>query len=527
MNIFSLYRRLTEKQMAAGCLAAILVATVIAYSPVLHAGFISIDDGMLVSHNALVAGLSLKSLPGLFTSFYGRLYHPLVLLSYGLEYRMFGLEPGAYHAVNLMLHLANVLLVYLFFALLTDNAGSALLVAALFALHPQHVESVAWISERKDVLYAFFFLASLAFYIRYIRRGAGRDYCLSFAAFLLSLLSKPMAITLPLVLPLCDYYLGIRFERKRLVEKTPFVVLFIIFAVITHRGFYSGDYRNLPALYPLYKNFLAAGFGFLFYLGKIIFPRRLSFGYPFLDWVTASGPFILIGASVFAVLTVLAALGFARRDRALFFGFFFFLVTLSPALQLLLSGMRFVADKYSYVPALGIFFLVARALPRLPVVKYRVALGFLLLLVVTGFGFASYGRCRVWKNSVSLFTDILEKYPDYSIYRNDRGIEYLNAGQYAEAAADFQYILRHDAGFWWARLNLGVLYMSAGNYQRAITCFDEVLLMSPANAQGYARRAEAYLALGDYRRAARDTARSGQLDAKPGEGLATITGVRN
>ena len=198
-----------EKLLISICL--ILVITYIAFYPSLENDFVNWDDGAMVKENKKIQTLSLQN----FASFHKTsLYHPLVDLSYAIEYHFFKLTPLAYHTTNLILHMLNCLLVFWVIYLLSDKIFVSLSVALFFGIHPLHVESVAWITERKDVLYALFFLGGLISYIYYLKKGDKKDYYISLSLFILSLLSKSMAITFPLVLVLCDYILNKKFEKE-------------------------------------------------------------------------------------------------------------------------------------------------------------------------------------------------------------------------------------------------------------------------------------------------------------------------
>ena len=204
-------------------LCLILAIPAISFFPSLKNDFLNWDDPQYVTENKMITELSWRNIETIFDSIYMGHYHPLTLLSYALEYRFFKLNPFAYHLTNLILHLINGLLVFWLIWMLKGGVLTSLVVSLLFGIHPLHVESVAWISERKDLLCSFFFLGSLVVYLTYLKTRRRRFYFLSLFLFLLSLLSKSMAVTLPLVLVLCDYLLDRKFDRKCLIEKIPFL----------------------------------------------------------------------------------------------------------------------------------------------------------------------------------------------------------------------------------------------------------------------------------------------------------------
>ena len=258
----------------------ILIISLPAFLPCLKNGFVW-DDRQYLIENSAVQALSFKNVTRIFTSFTEGNYHPVTFLSYLLEFHFFKLNPAGYHLINLILHLFNSLLVFWLFMLLTRSSAVSFITSILFAIHPLHVESVAWVSGRKDVLYAFFFITAIISYLYYLKKRKGNAfYLLSLFLFILSVLSKSMAVSLPLVLFLIDYLSGRKFDKTALLDKVPFFVLSIVFAVIGFVSQYTGGaVRQEPLV--LYDSILNACYAVVFYLNKALAPVKLACFYPY------------------------------------------------------------------------------------------------------------------------------------------------------------------------------------------------------------------------------------------------------
>ena len=239
---------------------------IVVFTPCLKNGFTNWDDDILVKNNPGIKILSGGNIVKIFTSFHFAHYHPLVLLSYSLEYGLFGLNPGVYHATNVLLHIINALLVFWLFYLLSSRVSVSLVTALFFAVHPLRVESVAWIAERKDVLYALFFLGGLIAHFYYTKRNSKKYYFLCLFLFLLSLLSKAMAVSFPFVLLVIDYGAGRKITGRTLLEKAPFFALAVIFGIIAILAHYPTEELRHQKMYAFSDNVFMATYGVVFYL---------------------------------------------------------------------------------------------------------------------------------------------------------------------------------------------------------------------------------------------------------------------
>ncbi|MFC2149355.1 tetratricopeptide repeat protein [Candidatus Auribacterota bacterium] len=503
-------------------LALIIIAVTVAFLPVLSCDFVNYDDGNMVTENVKIKELSLDSVKEYFTSFHRYLYHPLVLLSYSLEYRFFGLDPLPYHATNLLFHILNCLLVFLLFLVLTNRCMIGLIVALFFGLHPLHVESVAWIAERKDVLYAFFFLGSLVAYAGYAKKEKTGLYVLSVILFLFSLLSKPMAVTLPFVLLLFDYLLRKRFDRKTITDKLPFFILAALFVAVTLIGHFPAEsVKKFPSFPILYRPFIAA-YGIVFYLAKTFSPVDLSVAYAYPESLKAVIP-LLFKLSLLVVFILLGLVLYsARYTRKIIFGAFFFLITIGPVLQLMPVGRDGTpADRFTYIPLIGIFYLFAEEIYWIynrPWKYQRMAKKLILCILAAVFlvcGVLTWQRCRVWNNSLALWNNVIKQDKNISLAFNNRAIAYFEEKDYPNAILDYTEALRLEPGLIEARNNRGVAHNAVGEYDKAIEDLSRVLEKAPI-PDTYMNRAMAYRNKGDLTKAREDEENARKLRTNQG-----------
>ncbi|MDD4004015.1 MAG: hypothetical protein PHW69_02290 [Elusimicrobiaceae bacterium] len=424
-------------------IAAVVFLSAMAMWPSAGGAFV-LDDPAYIASNPLIRDLSPKGVRKIFASTHYGLYKPVTMLSFALDYRNAGLRPRVYHITNIVLHSANAALVLLLVLLLTGDSRVAFLCALLFGVHPLHVESVAWISERKDMLYSLFFLLSSLFYIKYVTEGSAAGHILSLVCFGLSLMAKPMGLTLPAVLFVYDYLLGRRFAWRLALEKVFYILLAGLFGLWTYALLHSAN--QLAKGFSLPDRVLFVFYGLKFYVWKLICPVTLSAMYPFPDKPGGILP-LEYWLSPVTVLGCIALLFlFFRRSRAVMAGLAFYMITVAPVLQFVPVGPVITADRYSYIPALGLFLPLSvyavRLLAKLREKNIRLAAGVtvcMALCVITLF-FAARARCAAWKNNMTLFSDAVEKYPSFATLR--RFALELHHKQSADALAVFNMALK-------------------------------------------------------------------------------------
>jgi tetratricopeptide (TPR) repeat protein len=481
-------------------IAAIVFCTAIVFSPIQNNSFTNFDDNTLVTENPYIRDFSWKNLHACFTKSFVDHYHPLVMVSFAIEYRFFGLKPQPFYRDNLVLHLCNCILVFLFFYSFTGGATIALFCSLFFGIHPMHVESVAWISERKDVLYTFFFLAALITYVRYAKAGRQKiHYLTSLILFVFSLLCKTMAVTLPAILLLIDYSINRELNRKILMEKIPYFALSVLFICVIILVQFGADSVGRSRVFDILPNFLTACHGIVFYIGKLLCPHNLSALYvakPNAE-IVKSVAYWLDAAAVCGAIAVI----FTRfkRDRPIIFGVLFFLISISPVLQLVPSGLAFAADRYTYVPYLGLFFIVADRglfLSRSLAARYRILIALPILLIAGLFGIISHERCSVWKNSISLWENVLARNPSSAIVHNNLGMAYFDQGRIPEALPFFQQAVRLSPVFARAYNNIGICTSALGKHAESLAFYEKAIALMPNFATAYYNRGLAQRRLG-------------------------------
>ena len=499
-------------------LIAVLAVTCIIYIPSLFNGFIvNWDDGGYIHEHALVHELSWDNFLTIFnpTTFYKGNYHPLTTFFYAIEYSIVGLNPFLYHLNNLIFHLLNCYLVFIFIRRLSKRIELAAFVALFFGIHPMHVESVAWISERKDVLYTFFFLISCLYYMSYLEKEEKktRNYVLAVLMFFLSLLSKSAAVALPGALLLIDYFQKRKWSWKLLADKIPFVLLSMTFGIIAvFSQAEKGAIQDLGPLYSPFERVFLVCSNIVMYLYKMFVPLDLAAMYPYPPRVDGHIPYFFYISGLLVTMLILVLIFSRRYGRQYIFGFLFFIVTIALVLQALPVGGAIMAERYTYVPYIGIFFtlgwLYTDAWKSVKPVWIRMR-PFLHVIVI---GFAvfcsvlTWQRIADWKNGEILFTKLIKVYPNLPFGYNNRGYLYYRWFKNNEKAeADFNKAISIDPAYYQALGNRGVLYYNTQRYEEAIRDFSGALKYKPDDDGSLIGRANTYstiskfdLALPDY-----------------------------
>jgi len=456
-------------------------------------GFITLDDGEYVYRNVHVRnGLSPSGVRWAFTAFHSANWHPVTWLSHMTDVSLFGLAPGWHHRVNVLVHLANTVLLFLVLWRMTGGLWQSAFAAALFAVHPLHVESVAWISERKDVLSTLFWILTMGAYLRYVRKPGVWRYLLVAALFALGLMSKPMLVTLPLVLLLLDGWPLGRLSRevaaRRVLEKVPLLALSGASCVVTVLAQGSGK-----AVAPLKAASWAfrlsnAVVSYATYLWQAVWPASLSVFYPHPASVQAGVPAWRVGAAAL-LLGAVSFVAFRERHRRpyLAVGWLWYLGTLVPVIGLVQVGGASHADRYTYVPLIGIFLAAAwgsaELLSRHP--WRRVALGAAGGAAVLGLAAASYHQAGYWRDSVTLFSRAIAVTEKNWMAWTNLGVALEETGRSEDAVARYREALRIDPEFAQAWYDLGVSTARLGRDREAIGYYREALRRAPDLAEAW------------------------------------------
>lgn len=481
---------------------AVCAVTAATFFPMLSNGFTNWDDQFYITDNPMLLGPDWATI---FTTPLMANYHPLTVASLALNHMVSGLSPFSYHLVNWTLHIVNTGLVFfLAYRLSNGQRWVGAITALLFGIHPMHVESVAWASERKDVLFAFFFLLSLLSYLRYLQQPDGKKYMASLVLFALSLLSKPASVPLPVVLLLIDWYQGRSLSDKKVwLEKIPFFVLAVIFGWMALNNQHAVKAIAATEMYPFWQKLVFSFYGFGAYLLRMIWPFPLSALHPF----PASGvvPAAYFPSIIFGV-AVLAALWFFRKKRYVLFGAAFFLVNIALVLQLLTFGHSIISERYTYVPYIGLGFAVAMAWAESGW-QESVKKGLLgvILLACLGFAAVSFRQVQVWKNGYTLWSNVIKTYPDNYLARSNRG-QFLSAkqGKYDEALADYAIALQSMPNDSFSLINRATIYLNQQNYPAALADGDSLVKYHAGIAKGHFLRGFAADQLGNAEQALED-----------------------
>jgi protein O-mannosyl-transferase len=389
----------------------VLAFTAICHSVGIFNGFVNWDDELYLIQNEAIRTLDLESIKKMFalTSVYGGNYHPLVALSNAIEYSIAGLDPQLYHIVNLVLHLLNTFLVFIFIKKLTrGNDIVAALVSVLFGVHPMHVESVAWLSERKDVLYSLFYLLAMNSYMKFKEGRGSLQIILSLIFFVLSLLSKSMAVTLPVVLVAIDYFYDESFSLKKQLNKVPFFALSLLFGILTIQTQSAQNYVGAYN-YNFLEKVLISTYALMYYVVKMILPIQLSTLVPFPR--TGIPVLYYLGPVFVAVLAFLSFKIKGEAGKLLRFGLWFYVGSIFVVLQFVSVGAAVVCERYTYMPYIGLFFIAAMFLHRYLINNPSKTKMFnmLTLAIVAVLGIATFLRTQVWKDGVTLWRDTTQK----------------------------------------------------------------------------------------------------------------------
>jgi tetratricopeptide (TPR) repeat protein len=522
----------------------LIVSSFAAFGGISGNGFVNLDDDeYITSNNYIKANLNPESIQWAFTAVVCSNWHPLTLLSHMLDWQLFGANAFGHHLVSLLLHIGAVIFLFLFLNRTTKNPWPSAFAAAFFALHPLRVESVAWAAERKDVLSMFFGLASLYTYALYSENNNSPRYLLCLTLFALSLMAKPMLVTLPFVLLLIDYWpLGrwtkassptdipisvnknaykknnqrrkagypkdekismLPARRLLLWEKAPFIFLTFISSGVTFWAQNKFGAVTSMEQMPFFTRIANAIISYVSYLGKTFRPVDLAVFYPyphsFLLWQVSASLVVLTGITIAVIYTM-------KKLPFLFVGWFWYTGTLIPVIGLVQVGLQARADRYTYLPSIGVAlgiawgipFLIKRENMRKKILFPAGTIVLAILAVLT------WKQCGYWKNNIELFNHALQVTKDNALAHNNRGSAYAELGQYRLAIQDFNEAISLNRNYIKAYNNRGIIYGGLGRYQPAIEDFNKAISLKEDYADAYYNRGTIYGGLGQYQLAIED-----------------------
>ncbi|MBI4646257.1 MAG: tetratricopeptide repeat protein [Bacteroidia bacterium] len=488
----------------------ILVATIITYASSLNNDFVNYDDKNLITTNQDVQSLRWQNVAKFFINQYYGHFHPLTMLSYAIDYQIGGLNPRIYHTTSFILHLLNVILVFLLFLKLTNRTDVTTIISFLFALHPIQTESVSWLGARSNLLVTFFFMASLLVYVMYVQSNYRIRYLIiALFLFIFALLSKSLAVTIPLVLLLFDFYVSRKFSIRLVLEKIPFLLLSLL------GGFLAmASAKAIGSMYPSMTYFsleklLMVTFSIFFYISIFFLPlnqsavhyepRNLEGHLPIVYYVA---PFVLVAITVFVFIS-------KKFRKDLIFGLLFYIITIALVIRIIPIGSTIVCERYAYIPELGIAFIVAKFFERMSDIETasrRITgpiLLFIMLAVFIGFSILTFNRSKVWANGIVLFSDVIDKDPDRGFGYYARANVKVDENKFDEALRDYDKSIEVEPSY--------IAYYSRGNvklkwkkYKDALDDYNKGIELKPTYMDLYNARGSVLSYLGEHDKAIAD-----------------------
>jgi hypothetical protein len=493
-------------------LLLLVIVTSIAFSPSLSNQFTNWDDPTYVYENPMVMSEQTQW-KQLFTEPVSLNYHPITMLTLAWNYQRAEkadgkIDPYLFHLWNVVIHVFSVVLMFLFvFRLSRSNWFVSFFCAAIFALHPMHVESVSWISERKDVLYVLFFLLACFTYLRFKEKESYVWLALTLLFFILSVLSKAVAVVLPVVLLLIDYYTARKIHLKQLLFKMPFFILSFYY------GWKAYSIQSTEAIasstsISLFQQFVFGSWGALMYIFKFFIPIKLSAFYPYPELVTSGNipTEYYLGFIIWPLTAGAIYIGY-RFYQPLLFGILFYFITIGLVLQFISVGSAIMADRYSYLPYLGLAYPIAhflydlykkKATLKIPV--YATTAAFFIFISIS-----TYARTQVWKDNISLWSDVINKYPTVEVAYKNRGNYYgKELGKVDEAYKDYMVLKRMNSKDTKVYSNMGNVYGMRQQPDSAIWCYNKAIALDPNNEEAYINRGITYSMMKQFANAIND-----------------------
>jgi tetratricopeptide (TPR) repeat protein len=510
------------------------------YWKVTSYGFISYDDTSYVTENPdIQKGLSFKTAAWAFTTLSNANWHPLTWLSHMLDYDLYGLSPSGHHLTNLLLHAANTILIVILLYYATGQYRQGLFVAALFALHPLHIQSVAWVAERKDLLCAFFWIITLLLYSVFVRRRSVLFYLLSIVSYAMGLMAKPMLVTLPFVMLLWDYWplgrfgnsaqsgygAGLRGYLGAVVEKIPFIALSVGSSVITYYAQLISEAVVPVKNWSFISRIMNAAVSYVAYIVKMFWPDNLAIIYPLPHTV----PLTLALAAGFLLTGISCLIFFFARRRYpyLLVGWLWYLGTLVPVIGIVQVGQQAMADRYTYMPLLGLFIMIAWGFGSLAENHpgRRLLLSSLAGLVLSALAVCTFIQLSYWKDSITLFSQAVKVVPGNSVACRILGNNLAKEGRTAEGTRYLAEALRIDPQDWIAESDLGLALEGKDRTAEAIYHYTRALTINPRFANAHFNLGNILLKTGKYQEAAGHyleaiKAEPGRIDARANLGVA-------
>jgi Tfp pilus assembly protein PilF len=477
--------------------AGLVIATIIAYEPVRHNGFVGYDDDGYITNNPdVLRGLTQQSVIWAFTNFNTANWHPLTWVSHIVDCQLFGLNPAGHHFVSVLFHILNTLLLFWILTSLTGSMWASGFVAGIFALHPLQVESVAWAAERKNVLSGFFWFLTMAVYIWYTKRPGIWRYTAVFAIYGLSIMTKPMVVTLPFVLLLLDYWPLERFTaehaettekkniiKKLIIEKIPLFALSAISSVITVIAQRAGGAISSLTKTPLDLRIINVFVSYIRYIHKLIWPSGLAVFYPYYQRNFGNAT-VIFSIVVFVIITIFC-LYLGRKKKYTAMGWLWFVGTLVPMIGLVQVGAQAMANRYMYISMIGLLIIIAWSVKELianyPGLKYAAAVSAAAVLSVAVI--LTRTQVKHWENNLTLFGYALEVTDRNFLAESCYGMALVEKQQPREAVPHLKKAIKISPGFSDAYSNLGTAYILLGRNKEAVKYLQKAIELKSDNTK--------------------------------------------
>ncbi len=495
-------------------IGAFLVLIFLVYYPVLSNDFINYDDPSYVTANSQVkSGITGDSVKWAFTTFYFYNWHPLTWVSHMLDIQVFGLNPMGHHVTSLLFHITNSFLLFVLLKRMTGATWRSLCVASLFALHPLHAESVAWVADRKDVLSTFFWFLTMLAYAEYAKKPKVLTYLLCVLLFILGLMAKPMLVTLPLVLLLMDYWplsrlrwgipetdVATGFSPKRslcnlVLEKIPLALISMASVIVTYLAQKKGGALRTDS--STIANAGHALLNYARYVLKMVWPNNLAVFYPYDPAFVSAWKIAMVVAGIIAVSILVVRV--AKRLPCFAVGWLWYLIAFIPVIGFVRIGEHAMADRYTYVPLIGLFILAVWGIANLAERRHmhKLALTLLMIAIIIIYSVLTNLQARRWHDSVTLFRYALEVTENNSLAHKNLGAALANEGNLTEALRNVSESLRikPDA---FEYVSQGWLYLNLGNYEKAAEACKNSIAMLPDNDKAHFILGVSYIQMRDY-----------------------------
>lgn len=473
-------------------LGLLLVMFPIVYGQLFKASFISWDDADVLLKNKDVHTFNIKAF---FTKHYVGNYAPITMIGFAIDWLLFHGSSFWQHAVNVFFHFINALLVLVFAYKLLNNKWLAFLVCIVFSFHPTQIETVAWVAAKNNLMYAFFFLLGLICYVNYQQTKAGKFYWFALVLFILSVLSKPSAISFPLCLIAIDYFLNQRLIWKDLINKLPFFLLALVFGLVTIYSRTEDKFINESHAFAIYERVGFAGYAVIQYFIKFLFPVNLSVIYPYPQDKLLT---VVVGYFVWVFIGMIVYLALRREKKNLMFALSFFIINLLLVLQFIPFGEVLTADRYMYLPIIGLTLVLFSLFKSKESIIKPLSLGLIIIL-----GILSFKRSAVWKNSISLYSDIIDKYPHSFLALNSLGAEYMLNKNYVLSERYLNKAIGENQNYYKGYYNRGLMYAQTNRMPEAVADFSKSIELKQY-LKAYVARANVYYLQKDFPKAIAD-----------------------